>query len=217
MLPTRVPEYQRRALRLALGVGIPCLIGFGVVGPEHVRWSEWAQTMCKWAAITAAIVTSPMIGKATQVGFERIVGTVLGGVCGFIVHTFGASVLFDEVRFRGRMTRPVLNLKLFRRPLSMTLSSCYSEMQHTDGIWLAFAAALLSGAAVIGGYRLGLDTSAKLFTITLLLVTFAGDAGEATWSVALVRVGGIVTGVFFALVLSVFVLPKSASIECLHW
>ena len=73
------------------------MLGFGVVGPEHISWSNPAQTLCKWAAITAAIVTSPMIGKATQVGAERVLATVFGGVCGFLVHTIGSTILFSEV------------------------------------------------------------------------------------------------------------------------
>ena len=97
MLPERLPEYKRRAIRLALGVGIPCFVGFGVVGPEHLQWSAAAATICKWAAITAAIVNQPLIGKATQVGAERVIGTVLGGLCGFLVHTIGSELLFDEV------------------------------------------------------------------------------------------------------------------------
>jgi len=47
-------------------------------------------------------------------------------------------------------------------------------------------------------------------------VTFAGDAGKETWKIAAIRVGGIVVGVLLALLLSVVILPKSASIECLH-
>lgn len=88
--------------------------------------------------------------------------------------------------------------------------------QQTDGVFLATCAALLSGASVLVGHRLKLDVSAKLFTITLLLVTFAGDAGKETWKIAAIRVGGIVVGVLLALILSVVILPKSASIECLH-
>lgn len=90
------------------------------------------------------------------------------------------------------------------------------SVQQTDGVFLATCAALLAGASVLVGHRLKLDVSAKLFTITLLLVTFAGDAGKETWKIAAIRVGGIVVGVLLALLLSVVILPKSASIECLH-
>jgi len=94
MLPDRIPEYKRRAIRLAIGVGVPSYIGFALLGPEH-HWS--APTICQWAAITAAIVAQPLIGKATQVGFERILGTVSGGLSGFLVHAVGRNQLFDEV------------------------------------------------------------------------------------------------------------------------
>jgi len=184
MLPERIPEHRRRAVRLALGVGIPCFIGFGVIGPEHLAYSAAAQTICKWAAITAAIVAQPLIGKATQVGAERILGTVLGGFCGFLVHTIGSELLFGE---------------------------------YSDGTWLAISAAILASLSILVGHRYKLDTSARLFTITFLLVTFAGDAGEASYKVAFIRVSGILLGVLLMLVLSVVILPKSATVEALHW
>lgn len=221
MLPERVSEHKRRALRLFLGVLIPCSVGYGVVGPEHLALSKDVQTIAKWAAITAAIVgAQPLIGKATQVGADRVLGTVLGGFCGAIVHTLGHDLLFNE---------------------------------YTDGAWLTFAAATLAGCAVLVGKRLRLEMSARLFTITLLLVTFAGDAGTGAWRIAAVRCaalhacradsepadtlalqsaaciptahhlcvfpyltcrcGGIVAGVVIMLVLSVLVLPSSATVE----
>ena len=60
-----------------------------MVGPEHVAYSVYARSACKWAAITAAIVAQPLIGKASQVGGERILGTVLGGAMGYVVHRVG--------------------------------------------------------------------------------------------------------------------------------
>jgi hypothetical protein len=183
MLPDGIPEYKRRALRLALGVLLPCLVGYGVIGPEHIKESEDAQVLAKWAAITAAIVAQPLIGKAAQVGADRVLGTVLGGASGVVVHWVGARLLFGE---------------------------------FGDGAWLACAAAALAGGSVLVGTRYRLETSARLFVITLLLVTFAGDAGDATWRIALVRVAGIVSGVLLMVCLSVLLLPKSATVEVLH-
>ena len=37
----------------------------------------WLQSW-KWAAITAAVVTSPVIGKVAKVSFERFLGTIAG-------------------------------------------------------------------------------------------------------------------------------------------
>lgn len=183
MLPEKVPEYKRRALRLALGVFLPCYVGFGLLVLEESPLALSAQTACKWAAISATVVAQPIIGKASQVGFERILGTVLGGFIGFVVHTLGSTVFFSE---------------------------------YTDGTYLTISAAFFAGLSTVIGHKYKLETSARLFTITLLLITFAGDAGQTTYHVAIVRVTGILLGVVIMLVLSVLILPKSATIQCLH-
>ena len=97
MLPETIEEHKRRALRLFLGVSFPCLIGFGVLGPQYTQYSRYIDDLCKWAAITASIVAQPLIGKANQVGGERVLGTILGGICGYIVHVCGS--FFDKVGF----------------------------------------------------------------------------------------------------------------------
>jgi uncharacterized membrane protein YccC len=97
MLPKTIEEHKRRALRLFLGVSFPCLIGFGVLGPEYTQYSRYIDDLCKWAAITASIVAQPLIGKANQVGGERVLGTILGGICGYLVHVCGS--FFDQVGF----------------------------------------------------------------------------------------------------------------------
>lgn len=43
--------------------------------PEFKK--AWLQSW-KWAAITAAVVTSPVIGKVAKVSFERFLGTIAG-------------------------------------------------------------------------------------------------------------------------------------------
>ena len=44
----QVPEHHRRALRLALGVLIPCVLGYGVLLPEHLEHSKGFAQACKW-------------------------------------------------------------------------------------------------------------------------------------------------------------------------
>lgn len=184
MLPTRerVPEHTRRSIRLFLGVSIPCLVGFGVIGPEHVRYSDAASSACKWAAITAAIVAQPLIGKASQVGFERLLGTLIGGGVGYGVHQLGLLVFGEAM----------------------------------DGIFKSLAAGVLASLSIlVGEKRLKLNTSAKLFVVTLLLVTFAGEYGDIE-GYAVARVCGILLGVCLMLLLSMVVFPKSATVETLH-
>ncbi|WPT13713.1 hypothetical protein PSENEW3_00001552 [Picochlorum sp. SENEW3] len=182
MLPTTKPEHLRRSLRLVLGVTLPCLVGFGVVGPEHLVYSDEIKGACKWAAITAAIVAHPLLGELSQVGTERLVGTVLGGSVGYVVHQLGLHV-FGEV---------------------------------TDGIFMSLSAGLLAGLSVIYGKKWKLNTSAKLFVITLLLITFAAETGKDVELFAIARVSGILLGVLIMLLLSVVIFPKSATVESLH-
>lgn len=184
MLPIRerLSEHTRRSIRLFLGVSIPCLVGFGVVGPEHVVYSNAVSSACKWAAITAAIVAQPLIGKASQVGFERLLGTLIGGGVGYVVHQVGLLVFGEAM----------------------------------DGIFKSLAAgALASLSVLVGEKRFKLNTSAKLFVVTLLLVTFAGEYGDIE-GYAVARVCGILLGVCLMLLLSMVVFPKSATVETLH-
>lgn len=76
---------------------------------------------------------------------------------------------------------------------------------------------MLAACSIVVGKKYKLNTSARLFVITLLLITFAGDSGKETSLYALARVGGILMGVVWMLILSVVVLPKSATVESLHW
>jgi hypothetical protein len=185
MLPKteKVPEYLRRSLRLGLGVTLPCLVGFGVIGPEHVAYSDAAKNACKWAGITAAIVAQPLIGQASKVGGERLLGTLLGGTIGLLLHQIGMR-LFGEAM---------------------------------DGIFMSVSAGILAASSIlIGEKKFKLNTSAKLFVVTLLLITFAGDSGHDLVGFTSARVLGISIGVSLMLLLSVAVYPKSATVEALH-
>jgi hypothetical protein len=167
---------------LFLGVSIPCLVGFGVIGPELVRFSGSVSSACKWAAITAAIVAQPLIGKASQVGFERLLGTLIGGGVGYVVHQIGLLVFGEAL----------------------------------DGIFKSLAAGVFASLSILfGEQKFKLNTSAKLFVVTLLLVTFAGENGDIE-GYAVARVCGILLGVCLMLLLSMVVFPKSATVEALH-
>lgn len=87
----------------------------------------------------------------------------------------------------------------------------------SDGILKAVGCASLAAAAIlIGEKRLGLNYSAKLFQITMILVTFAAESSDETEVHYFVsRVAGIAGGVLLMLTLSVILLPKSATKEAL--
>lgn len=46
-------------------------------------WGLLGAQACKWAAITSVVIAQPVIGKVSQVGVERVFGTLLGGLFGF--------------------------------------------------------------------------------------------------------------------------------------
>lgn len=93
MLPDSKPEYFRRSLRLAVGVFVPCVLGFAILGPRHVGHTASIKSACKWMAITGALVTHPLIGRASAIGSEQIVGTACGGGVGYLLHRFGQEFL----------------------------------------------------------------------------------------------------------------------------
>lgn len=62
-------------------LGLPCILWsdhltvITDLPPEVAK--AWLQSW-KWAAITVAVVTSPVIGKVAKVSFERFIGTIAG-------------------------------------------------------------------------------------------------------------------------------------------
>lgn len=40
----------------------------------------------KWASITCIVVSAPVIGRVATVSFERALGTVCGGVLGYVLY-----------------------------------------------------------------------------------------------------------------------------------
>lgn len=176
-----LPEQYRRAIRLAVGICIPCIVGLGVLGRELPRKREFTQA-CLWCAITMAVVNAPLLGKAATTGMERALGTILGGFSGFLVFQIG-ELFWNE---------------------------------QTDGMVLTVGACVVSFVAILVGHKLKLDTSARLYIITFLLVIFGADRGSDAGLLAWNRVCGILAGVVLILILSILVFPKSASIECIR-
>ncbi|KAL3140761.1 hypothetical protein ABBQ32_005311 [Trebouxia sp. C0010 RCD-2024] len=101
-MSTAPGECAREALRQGLGVSAAVAIGYTVVNHDHnlppTVAKAWLQSW-KWAAITVAVVTSPVIGKVAKVSFERFLGTVAGGILAYGAARFGRDVipLRDEV------------------------------------------------------------------------------------------------------------------------
>lgn len=57
---------------------------------------------CKWAAITIIVVSAPVLGKVTQVSFERTIGTTAGGLLGYVTVILGHKMLeASDVVFTG--------------------------------------------------------------------------------------------------------------------
>lgn len=61
-MKTNMPEQYRRAIRLAIGIGLACVMGLGVLGSELPRRPEFTQA-CLWCAITVTVVNAPLLGK----------------------------------------------------------------------------------------------------------------------------------------------------------
>lgn len=82
---------------------------------------------------------------------------------------------------------------------------------YVNGLFSSFVG--LSSAYL--SWRLKLDQSTKLYAITFLLVTNGARANRGAVWVAILRTGGIVVGVLVSMILSVVLLPHSATVECL--
>ncbi|PSC74075.1 aluminum-activated malate transporter 10 [Micractinium conductrix] len=179
-----VPDHWRRALRLSLAVGLLGAVGFNLVSrPSYERGP--AVPVVKWALITLPVVTMPLLGKTSQVGAERILGTILGGALGFLASAVATNW--------------------------WTL-----QANEADDMFLAAAAACAAFVSVLAGKRFGLDLSARLFVVAFLIVSLNAQQGKDPFLVALTRIGGIAGGVATMLLMSVLVLPKSASVESLR-
>lgn len=119
-----------------------------------------------------------MIGKVNQVGAERTLGTIAGGLLGVLFYEVGTKVGCHE-QWRGRLSaEAALNLQqIAARLRSQTLiradvthATCAVTTpllqlwtEDSDGVFLSVAAALVAGSSAIIGARLGLDMSARLY------------------------------------------------------
>ncbi|KAK9805562.1 hypothetical protein WJX72_005167 [[Myrmecia] bisecta] len=98
-----VPDFLRRALRQAIGVGGAVCLGYLIMDPlggwDSRVATQWLQG-CKWAGITIVVVSAPVIGKVAQYSLERTLGTIAGGLLGYTVVVFGHSITeLDDVWF----------------------------------------------------------------------------------------------------------------------
>lgn len=71
----------------------------------------------KWGAITVVVVAQPVLGKTMQVSTERSLGTVAGGLLGFVCVLAGRSMLdIDDLLFSGKPHATVSSLLSFPGP-----------------------------------------------------------------------------------------------------
>mmetsp|Transcript_8270 Transcript_8270/g.24700 ORF Transcript_8270/g.24700 Transcript_8270/m.24700 type:complete len:646 (-) Transcript_8270:2468-4405(-) len=186
-----VPDNIQNATRVAVCVLVSCVLGYGVVlpwyGEPHPGDTviQYAQA-CKWAAITSVVIAQPVIGKLSQVGVERVFGTILGGTFGFAAFRFGQQFW----------------------------TTTYS--QRDDGVVLSLLAFTAAFFGVWAGSKLKLDYSAKLFTMTFLLVTFGATQDHSGLLIMVTRISGICGGVLLSLLASIVIFPRSASQEAIR-
>lgn len=179
-----VPDHWRRAVRLSLAISLLGVLGYSLVSrPAYQRGP--LVLVVKWAMITLPVVTMPLLGKTSQVGAERILGTVAGGILGFLAAAAATHW--------------------------WTLQS-----NEADDLFLAAATGAAAFLSVLAGKRFNLDLSARLFVIAFVIVSFNAQQGKDPFMVAVTRVCGIAAGVATMLLMSVLILPKSASVESLR-
>ncbi|KAL4422455.1 hypothetical protein ABPG75_008652 [Micractinium tetrahymenae] len=179
-----VPDHWRRAVRLSVAISLLGILGYSLVSrPPYQRGP--LVLVVKWAMITLPVVTMPLLGKTSQVGAERILGTVAGGILGFLA----AAVATNW----------------------WTL-----QANEADDLFLAAATGAAAFLAVLAGKRWNLDLSARLFVIAFIIVSFNAQQGKDPFMVAVTRICGIAAGVATMLLMSVLILPKSATIESLR-
>lgn len=187
-----ISEHTKTGIRMGLGVFITCGICYGVVLPQMKPGSKYSSAVFnagKAASITTVVVNAPLMGRVTQVGLDRSVGTILGGLAGFLTVW--------------------VHYKFLHSPL---------EGKAQLGLMLSFAAFWAAWGSVEAGWRIAkLETTPRLFTLTFLLVAFGTSGGDIRGDfVTLVsRITGILSGVIVSLVLAVIVFPKSATQETL--
>ena len=207
--------------------------------------------LVKWAALTCPVVTMPLLGKTSQVSFERALGTVVGGALGFLATALatrwwtlvsaaaaphaappppppppppsgGPPLLCGPARrsMRQRLTTSFWQPWRLQPPssacwwASASAWTCLQSCLSSPFCWCASHRRKAGVSSRAGRWpasrrrcscrRWRYDTAIYAPRPTDPLVTAA------------TRVGGICTGVGTMLLMSIFVLPKSATIEALR-
>ncbi|KAL0033900.1 hypothetical protein WJX77_010072 [Trebouxia sp. C0004] len=79
--------HTKRGIRLGLAVGIELFLGYVLVAPlggELTPLAVQVQEGCMWAAFTSMVITAPVVGKLSRQSLEQIIGTLVGGVLGYL-------------------------------------------------------------------------------------------------------------------------------------
>eukprot|EP00882_Tetradesmus_deserticola_P032897 GHRQ01037538.1.p1 GENE.GHRQ01037538.1~~GHRQ01037538.1.p1 ORF type:complete len:154 (+),score=48.84 GHRQ01037538.1:1272-1733(+) len=138
---SQVPDWERRAIRLSLGLVFFTTLGLTLWAvPEQYReeWGDEVVQSCNWAGATCAVVAaSPLIGKVAQLSYERTLGTLTGGLLGFLVYDYGIMLLPDSL----------------------------------DHVFMVCCAAIVGFVSCWLSNRFKLDASMRLFVITFLIVS----------------------------------------------
>lgn len=64
----------------------------GSAEPLRAEWGDEVRQTCNWAGASCAVVAaSPLIGKVAQLSYERTLGTLTGGLLGYLVRLNGPT------------------------------------------------------------------------------------------------------------------------------
>jgi len=64
----------------------------GSAEPLRAEWGDEVRQTCNWAGASCAVVAaSPLIGKVAQLSYERTLGTLTGGLLGYLVSFNGPT------------------------------------------------------------------------------------------------------------------------------
>ncbi|GAX75211.1 hypothetical protein CEUSTIGMA_g2655.t1 [Chlamydomonas eustigma] len=181
---SNTPDWIRRAIRLSV-----CFVLFGLLAhaidyPDNYGLAKELHTTFSWAAITCTVVTAPLIGKVSEVSTYRIIGTVVGGLWGFFMFSIGVFT--------------------------------FTSVPDGDGpgVFVSLLSPLVAVATTFLAYKLGLDQLARFTQLTYILVGYGTyNNAQGAFLQAVVRIGGIISGALVSLMLSVIILPRSATVE----
>ncbi|KAK9818304.1 hypothetical protein WJX72_010337 [[Myrmecia] bisecta] len=93
----QLPDCVKGGIRLAVPVGGACLLGLsmrGRLGGIETELGNSFSLACQWAAVSMAIISSPVTGTAAKVGLERVLGTLIGGWLGAALWKISSNAVF---------------------------------------------------------------------------------------------------------------------------